>query len=1114
MLLSVAKNPKEQAGSRNVRPPVNTVGGTMQLNTASSSQSLQAQTETSAHKGPSRIYYVHPLALHGLDQWREIFAHAAELGFDTVLSAPLSQRAQSGSVFVSSDLDAADGLLGLPTDLKQAVSELTSMARAEGLRFMMDIVPDRIAAPFSEAAPVSDPRLSPLTAGGQSISSLAADAQEQHIRRWEDRIGALVESGISGFRCLGLNRLPLSVWNRLTVAGENADFLAWTPGTDFALRQQLADEKFAGCFSSFAWWDLQERWFLEEYALQRTLGAQIAFPEAPYGKRVAHGIDSVEIRLRRARLRLSLAETIGQGLMIPMGFEFGDPVPLDPTYGSGQGLRRLKAASSYDLRSDIRDANQMLEQRKPAPAPYLHLVSTGKSQTLALLQSDQEDLRVSSRVSVMLANTDFRRPAKAPLGAVQEAASGFLPLRDASNSTIEAAQLKLLKPAELRILEGHTSQSITGVLNVAEAAEAARSPRLAIENITPTVDGGRFPIKRIAGETITVEADLFGDGHDPISAALFWRAADEESWTEVPMRLVLNDRWQAEFAPQRMGRHEFAVETWRNPFQIFRYEFGKKHEARLDLKLEIQEGILLVKSARDRAEGSLRQDLEDVAAKLNEGNEQVRTSILLAPDTAELMAKADSRPHRIRSVPMPVEVERKGAAFASWYQIFPRSQSGDPNRHGTFDDVIKRLPAIRDMGFDVLYFPPIHPIGKTNRKGRNNSLIAGPNDPGSPYGIGSEAGGHDAIHPELGTFEDFRRLVEEARRHGLEIALDLAIQASPDHPWLKEHPGWFDWRPDGTVRYAENPPKKYEDIVNVDFYAKDAVPGLWIELRDVVQKWVDQGVKLFRVDNPHTKPFPFWEWLIADIRNRHPDVIFLSEAFTRPKVMYRLAKVGFSQSYTYFTWRNTKWELETYMREITTEAPKDFFRPHFFVNTHDINPDFLQNAPRPAYLIRAALAATLSGLWGVYNGFELCEGRPDVKRKEYADSEKYEIRAWDYDRPGNIKGEIALLNRIRRENPALHSHLGLRQLIAFNDNIIFYEKSNPSRDNVLLIGVSLDPHHAQEADVEIPLWAWNLPDHGTLNLEDLIGGQKFSLTGKWQRLRLEPHLPFSIWRVR
>ena len=558
MLLSVAKNPKEQAGSRNVRPPVNTVGGTMQLNTASSSQSLQAQTETSAHKGPSRIYYVHPLALHGLDQWREIFAHAAELGFDTVLSAPLSQRAQSGSVFVSSDLDAADGLLGLPTDLKQAVSELTSMARAEGLRFMMDIVPDRIAAPFSEAAPVSDPRLSPLTAGGQSISSLAADAQEQHVRRWDDRIGALVESGISGFRCLGLNRLPLSVWNRLTVAGENADFLAWTPGTDFALRQQLADEKFAGCFSSFAWWDLQERWFLEEYALQRTLGAQIAFPEAPYGKRVAHGIDSVEIRLRRARLRLSLAETIGQGLMIPMGFEFGDPVPLDPTYGSGQGLRRLKAASSYDLRSDIRDANQMLEQRKPAPAPYLHLVSTGKSQTLALLQSDQEDLRVSSRVSVMLANTDFRRPAKAPLGAVQEAASGFLPLRDASNSTIEATQLKLLKPAELRILEGHTSQSITGVLNVAEAAEAARSPRLAIENITPTVDGGRFPIKRIAGETITVEADLFGDGHDPISAALFWRAADEESWTEVPMRLVLNDRWQAEFAPQRMGRHEFA----------------------------------------------------------------------------------------------------------------------------------------------------------------------------------------------------------------------------------------------------------------------------------------------------------------------------------------------------------------------------------------------------------------------------------------------------------------------------------------------------------------------------------------------------------------------------
>ncbi len=357
--------------------------------------------------------------------------------------------------------------------------------------------------------------------------------------------------------------------------------------------------------------------------------------------------------------------------------------------------------------------------------------------------------------------------------------------------------------------------------------------------------------------------------------------------------------------------------------------------------------------------------------------------------------------------------------------------------------------------------------------------------------------------------------MQAAAREGLEIALDLAIQASPDHPWLKQHPGWFDWRPDGSIRYAENPPKKYEDIVNVDFYAEDAIPALWIELRDIVELWIEQGVLLFRVDNPHTKPLPFWEWLIRDVRARHPEAVFLSEAFTRPKVMYRLAKVGFSQSYTYFTWRNSKWELEQYMRELTEKEPREFFRPHFFVNTHDINPDFLQNAPRPAFLIRAALAATLSGLWGVYNGFELCEGRPDAKRKEYADSEKYEIRAWDYDRPGNIKAEIAMLNRIRRQNPALQSHLGLTLLPASNDNVMFFEKAGAGRHNVLLIAVSLDPYAAQESDIELPLWRFGQDDGGRLDLEDLIGGNTFSFNGKWQRLRLDPaHLPFAIWRVR
>jgi starch synthase (maltosyl-transferring) len=516
-----------------------------------------------------------------------------------------------------------------------------------------------------------------------------------------------------------------------------------------------------------------------------------------------------------------------------------------------------------------------------------------------------------------------------------------------------------------------------------------------------------------------------------------------------------------------------------------------------------------------QAKGNLGASLDDVVKKLSKTDDAGRLAILLAPETQQAFASADPRAFAVRLDPeIAIDSERKAAGFASWYELFPRSQSGDAERHGVFADVVRRLPAIRDMGFDVVYFPPIHPIGKTNRKGRNNTLRAGPDDPGSPYAIGSEEGGHDAIHPELGSFDDFAKLLSEARALGLEIAIDFAIQASPDHPWLKQHPEWFNWRPDGSIRYAENPPKKYEDIVNVDFYSDGAIPALWIALRDVMKFWVDKGIALFRIDNPHTKPFPFWDWAIADIRREHPEVVFLAEAFTRPKVMYRLAKGGFSQSYTYFTWRNTKAELTAYFKELAEEAPKEFFRPHLFVNTPDINPDFLQNAPRSAYLIRAALATTLSGLWGMYNGFEVCEGRPDLSKKEYADSEKYQIRNWDWDRPGNIIAEITALNRVRHENPALHSHLGVSFLNAWNDNILFFEKSTPDRMNVLLIAVSLDPHNAQEADVEIPLWKLGLPDHGAAPVKDLIRGYQFSWTGKYQHVRLDPHeLPFSIWRI-
>ncbi|MFP5078031.1 maltotransferase domain-containing protein [Rhizobium sp. YIM 134829] len=1072
------------------------------------------ETTTSLDQ-PPRIYYAHPLLLSGLDQWRELFDHVRSLGFDAVMVAPLFPRGEGASVFVSRSQDRLDPVYGLGEDLDQGLRSLVAAARAAGLTLMMDLVVDRIAEETGGARQALDPRIPPVVAGSRRLDPLQ---DGETSTRWAERLTRLAGLGLGGVRCLGLADADPAAWRTLIAsvraAAPGFRLFAWTPGTSFSTRAALAGAGFDGCFSSFAWWDLEERWFLDEAEVQGAFPLQIAFPEAPFAKRVAHGTESAEVLERRAARMLRLAALLGGGLMVPMGFEFGVAAPLDPLFGRPDGLRGLRDNRAFDLSAEIRSVNQSLATQGAAPRPAPQLITAAKSSVAALISGDRADLRQAERVRVVLFNRDLRQSARVPFNAVREAVSAFLPLASVEDGSLVLDAGLRLAPGAVRVFEGSASPVIRLDDWAVEATDAAASPRLAIEAVTPSVDEGRFPVKRVVGETVRVEADIFGDGHDPLAAALFWRAADEAEWTEVPLQLVVNDRWRAEFTPRRMGRHEFVVEAWRNPFAIFRYELGKKHEARLDLTLENQEGINLVKEAAAEAPAALKTELDALVKRLETADAAGRTSLLLSAEVSALMARADRRPHRVRSAVIPLDAERKAAAFASWFQVFPRSQSGDANCHGTFDDVIGRLPAIREMGFDVLYFPPIHPIGKTNRKGRNNTLTPAPNDPGSPYAIGSPEGGHKAIHPELGDFDDFRRLIAAAADYGLEIALDLAIQASPDHPWLKEHPGWFDWRPDGTIRYAENPPKKYEDIVNVDFYAKDAVPSLWIELRDTVQLWVDQGVKLFRVDNPHTKPFPFWEWLIADIRARHPEVVFLSEAFTKPKVMYRLAKVGFSQSYTYFTWRNTKWELEEYMREITTQAPKEFFRPHFFVNTHDINPDFLQNAPRSAYLIRAALAATLSGLWGVYNGFELCEGRPDAKRKEYADSEKYEIRAWDYDRPGHIKSEIAMLNRIRRDNPALHSHLGLTLLPAWNDNVMFFEKASAGRENVVLVGISLDPHHDQEADVEIPLWSWNLPDSASLPMEDLIANRALTWTGKIQRLRFSPHMPFGIWRVR
>ncbi|WP_043307243.1 alpha-1,4-glucan--maltose-1-phosphate maltosyltransferase [Pseudomonas sp. ML96] len=659
-------------------------------------------------------------------------------------------------------------------------------------------------------------------------------------------------------------------------------------------------------------------------------------------------------------------------------------------------------------------------------------------------------------------------------------------------------------------------QSIRHAEALGSASRAAASARIAIEAVQPQIENGRFAAKCLEHAAQAVKAVIFTDGHDQLAASLLWRAQGEQQWHREPMRALGNDQWQGWLVPQRCGLIEFIIESWQDIYASYQYELKKKYAAGVSVVLELQEGEQLVRSIGAEAPAVLAERFVELLARLADcQSADQRVALLLDPTTGDLLRRAEHRPHLVRSAVYRLDVDRQLAQFASWYELFPRSESGDEQRHGTFRDVQRRLPDIAAMGFDVLYFPPIHPIGRTHRKGPNNSLKAAEGDPGSPYAIGAEDGGHDAVHPELGSMEDFRELVAAARQHGLEVALDFAIQCSPDHPWLKAHPGWFSWRPDGSIRHAENPPKKYEDIVNVDFYAEAAVPDLWMALLEVVLGWVEQGVTLFRVDNPHTKPLPFWEWLIAETRHLHPQVIFLAEAFTRPAMMARLGKLGFAQSYTYFTWRNNKQELAEYFTELNQSPWRECYRPNFFVNTPDINPYFLQRSGRPGFLIRAALATMGSGLWGMYSGFELCEAAPVPGKEEYLDSEKYQLRVRDYHAPGNIVGEISRLNQIRRDNPALHSHLGFQAYSAWNDNILYFGKRTAERDNFILVAINLDPHNAHEASFELPLWEFGLPDDAALEGEDLMNGHRWTWHGKVQWMRIEPwHLPFGIWRVR
>lgn len=641
--------------------------------------------------------------------------------------------------------------------------------------------------------------------------------------------------------------------------------------------------------------------------------------------------------------------------------------------------------------------------------------------------------------------------------------------------------------------------------------------RVVIEALAPQVDGGRFPIKRVDGEAVTVEADVFADGHDAVNCRLLYRHETDEQWREASMTLLGNDRWRGRFAVTALGCYHYTVCGWVDHFLSWSHDLKRRVEAG-DIAIAHRLGAGLLAGAAARADGAdARQLMEWSEYLLSDAPMDAKQRVALSEPLSRLMDRyADTRLATIHEPALRVVVDRPLARFGAWYELFPRSCGDEAGRHGTFDDCEAALAEVAAMGFDILYLPPIHPIGHTKRKGPNNTLMAAARDPGSPWAIGAEDGGHKTVHPALGTIEDFRRLVQTARGLGLEVALDIAFQCSPDHPYVKEHPQWFRHRPDGSVQYAENPPKKYEDIYPFDFETEDW-RALWEELRSVFLFWVEQGVKVFRVDNPHTKPFGFWEWLIAEIKGRHPDVMFLAEAFARPKVMYRLAKLGFTQSYTYFAWRNTKWELTHYLTELTRTEVRERFRPNFWPNTPDILTEYLQFGGRSAFMTRLVLAATLSANYGIYGpAFELFENRArEPGSEEYLDSEKYQIRQWDRDRPDSLRDFVARMNRIRRDNPALQQDWNLTFHDVDNDEIICFSKAGDDMSNVVLVVVNLDAYHVQSGWVELPLEALGLDTRHPYQMHDLLSGARFLWHGPRNYVQLDPaSVPAHIFRLR
>ncbi len=640
--------------------------------------------------------------------------------------------------------------------------------------------------------------------------------------------------------------------------------------------------------------------------------------------------------------------------------------------------------------------------------------------------------------------------------------------------------------------------------------------RVVLEGLYPEIDAGAHAIKRAVGDVVRVELDLVADGHDHVAGVVLYKPARDQEWREAPLAPLVNDRFAGAFTVDEVGSWLYTFEAWVDGFPSWLHGLARKLEASDVADVDLLVGAELVAAAAGRAAAEDEASLSRYAKALRDSGADpyARAELAFEAELGALMARHPDRSHAARyGRELTVVVDSPLARASSWYELFPRSW-GPPGRHGTLRDAAGHLPYVADMGFDIVYLPPVHPIGTTHRKGPNNRLDCLPGDPGSPWAIGSDQGGHKAVHPELGTLEDFRHFVRRAEELGLTVALDIAFQASPDHPYVREHPEWFLRRPDGTIQYAENPPKKYQDVYPFNFECEDW-RGLWEELLSVFQFWIAQGVKVFRVDNPHTKPLRFWQWCIAEIKAEHPDAIFLSEAFTRPKLMYALAKLGFTQSYTYFTWRESGPELRAYLEEITSPPVVDFFRPNFWPNTPDILPEHLEHGGRPMFIARLVLAATLTANYGIYGpAFELMEHVRRPGSGEYLDNEKYQLRSWDLDHPDSLRPLIARINGIRRENPALHDNRSLRFHATDNDTLLCYSKSSPSGDNVVLVVVNLDPHHTQAGFAHLDLAALGVDPAQPFEIHDLLGDARYVWRGPHNYVELNPHiLPAHVFRI-